>query len=778
MKRKRILACLLAAALTLALAAVPAAAVTFPDITSHWAKSYIEQMTEAGMFKGYNDGTFRPDNQLTTSEALALCARAVALDDSTAGQIATDRNSEVDGILNGSQSWFYKEFAICLETGILSDTELKGLVQTDALTQPIAKEDLSRYLVRAMQLGPMAEHLTAYAMGFTDTDTITQADRPYVYLLNIYGIVQGDTNNAFGPKGYVTRAIMATMLSRAIAFMDERGITADLPEYTTYTFKEGTITSAVTADDGTTALTLTGDLSGETITVALPSDAAVFENNMSTGLSALTAGKHARVCLDSSGTAYAVRLGGALTSYTASLDQIDGNSVGVTADGVGKVLTMDRFTQVQLGSKTIGDRSIVDADVHYTSVVYQMDEQDRLVTIRFLGGTAEQAGFAAGVTKNADGSAVLLARTFDGVTHQYTVPAGASVSVDGAAASLSTVQEDSYVLLQISNEDGTVAAVQADTSADYIQGTVGGTTYQNTSAYSLALTDRATEKTGSYTLASNARVYYNGTAIQFSAVQKGWFVTAQLSSGKVACLNCYPAETTVEGTLTARTFGTGDDSGMVTIQVTRSSQSVYSFQMDLADMPDITRGGSASSIDRLRVGDSLAVTLSAGQVESIAAAADTTTVTGTIQRITQESSGTTLDVLLTDGSQASYSADDLTSVAQNGKAVTLAALKPGYTVSLAVSGSYVSDIIIQQVTDDSVTISGTVVYINTSEKTILIQSANQDTLVTVNVTSDTKYLEWDGTKIYLSDLEVGDLLQINGSYDGTEFDATLILRHP
>ena len=231
MKSKRLLTCLLAFALTLTMTALPASAATFPDIASHWAKSYIEEMTDAGMFKGYEDGTFKPENKLTTAEALALCARAVPVKQGIADRIASDRKKDVDGLLNGAQSWFYREFAICLETGILSYTELKGLVQNGSLSKPIEKEDLSVYLVRAMQLGPMAEGLDSYSMTFRDTASIRESAKPYVYLLNVYGIVQGDTNNAYGPKGEVTRAIMATMLSRALTFMEERGTITDLSEY-------------------------------------------------------------------------------------------------------------------------------------------------------------------------------------------------------------------------------------------------------------------------------------------------------------------------------------------------------------------------------------------------------------------------------------------------------------------------------------------------------------------------------------------------------------------
>ncbi|WP_368271713.1 S-layer homology domain-containing protein, partial [Intestinimonas butyriciproducens] len=176
MKTNRLLSCALALAVTVSALALPASAATaFPDIQSHWAKSYIEEMTDANMFKGYEDGTFKPENKLTTAEALALCARAVGLDENTSAEIADDYKEAVDDVLDGSQSWFYREFAICLAAGILTESDLKSLTQSGALTKPIVKEDLAVYLIRAMQLGPMSERLSSYPMSFDDTASISES---------------------------------------------------------------------------------------------------------------------------------------------------------------------------------------------------------------------------------------------------------------------------------------------------------------------------------------------------------------------------------------------------------------------------------------------------------------------------------------------------------------------------------------------------------------------------------------------------------------------------
>ena len=79
-----------------------------------------------------------------------------------------------------------------------------------------------------MQLSPMAEGLDSYSMTFHDTASIRESAKPYVYLLNVYGIVQRQAPTNAGPKrARSLQAIMATMLSRAGLFT--RGGGAPLP---------------------------------------------------------------------------------------------------------------------------------------------------------------------------------------------------------------------------------------------------------------------------------------------------------------------------------------------------------------------------------------------------------------------------------------------------------------------------------------------------------------------------------------------------------------------
>ncbi len=44
----------------------------FPDIQSHWARLFIEALTQRNIIKGFKDGTFRPDQSITRAEFAAL----------------------------------------------------------------------------------------------------------------------------------------------------------------------------------------------------------------------------------------------------------------------------------------------------------------------------------------------------------------------------------------------------------------------------------------------------------------------------------------------------------------------------------------------------------------------------------------------------------------------------------------------------------------------------------------------------------------------------------
>lgn len=780
MKVKRLLSGLLALVMVLSATILPAsAATTFPDIQKHWAKSYIEAMTAAGMFKGYEDGNFKPENQLTTAEALALCARAIGLDSSTTMDIATDYYDTVKTTLNNEQTWFYQEFAVCLATGILTSADLKSLYQSGALTKPIEKEDLAVYLVRAMQLGPMADRLTSYPLTFDDASSIASDAKPSVYLLHVYGIVEGDQFNDFSPKLNVTRAVMATMLTRAIAYMQAHGTSPDLPAYTDYAFRQGVI-SSTTETNGTIQLSLNSDLTGAAIgTITLPANVKIYENNMESTSSALKNGRHARVCLDSSGTPFAVRVSAELETFTATVNGIDGKNVAVTVNGTGRILTMDRFTQVQIGNKTTGDSSIVDSGANYTTAVCKLDDQGQLVAIQFTGGTSTVEGILSNYTRasTSSTSATVQLIGFDGVTRTYTIPSGATTTVDGLVDALSTSLKDSYVVLRLLDEDSSVQSVSVDTKSNYVQGVIKSV---DSSDSTITITRLSNNRTATYDVTSSAVITYNGKTTRLRDLDKNDFVTILLNeSDDATMIQAYPSSTTAEGTISERTFGSGTDT-TITFVITQKDGTKASFKVDLSDPPTVERDEEDSTVDKLRVGDVVEFTIRYGAVTRIKATTQNVNLTGTVERIIQEKSGYTLEMLLSDGEKVSYTVDSTISVTQNNKEVALSSLKPGYKLGLAVNGDQVVAIEIQQAVNSGNKVSGTILVVDYAQDIIYLRAVTDtggEDIVTVSVPSSAVILNAStGKSLVLRDLDSGNIIEVNGSYSGTIFQATVILR--
>ena len=65
---KRFVSVLLALAMICSMVVFASATTKFTDIEGHWGQKYIEHWTELGVINGYPDGTFRPDQKVTRAE--------------------------------------------------------------------------------------------------------------------------------------------------------------------------------------------------------------------------------------------------------------------------------------------------------------------------------------------------------------------------------------------------------------------------------------------------------------------------------------------------------------------------------------------------------------------------------------------------------------------------------------------------------------------------------------------------------------------------------------
>ncbi len=82
---------------------------TFSDITGHWAQKNIELAAGNGWINGYEDGTFRPNNNITRAETFAMINRVLDRQTESVSDLlpTSDMNMWSDNM--NENAWYYKD---------------------------------------------------------------------------------------------------------------------------------------------------------------------------------------------------------------------------------------------------------------------------------------------------------------------------------------------------------------------------------------------------------------------------------------------------------------------------------------------------------------------------------------------------------------------------------------------------------------------------------------------------------------------------------------------
>lgn len=82
---------------------------TFSDITGHWAQKNIELAVGNGWINGYDDGTFRPNNNITRAETFAMINRVLDRQTESVSDLlpTSDMNMWSDNL--NENAWYYKD---------------------------------------------------------------------------------------------------------------------------------------------------------------------------------------------------------------------------------------------------------------------------------------------------------------------------------------------------------------------------------------------------------------------------------------------------------------------------------------------------------------------------------------------------------------------------------------------------------------------------------------------------------------------------------------------
>ncbi|BES64199.1 hypothetical protein SANA_06380 [Gottschalkiaceae bacterium SANA] len=210
----------------------PVFAGSFRDVAGsdyEWADQYIDTMNEKGILKGYDGGIFKPGDSVTYEQALVMAGRLFQYSTDEVTQASKSYQSTL--VTLGAANWAKADIAIALNEGLISVEELKALYDKDR-AQKVNKGQITRILARALGLEQDANNVLIYqeVEKFTDfASKKNDANWAYVEVMVKAGIINGltdpDTGKlVFQPDSQVSRAVMATLLSRTYSKMEAGGL--------------------------------------------------------------------------------------------------------------------------------------------------------------------------------------------------------------------------------------------------------------------------------------------------------------------------------------------------------------------------------------------------------------------------------------------------------------------------------------------------------------------------------------------------------------------------
>lgn len=171
-------------------------AYTFSDIDTHWAKEYIISLAEKNIISGFEDNTFRPDNNITRAEFVKMIVSIFKLD---------EKEDAVEFEDVSRDSWYYSAILKASGNGVIYGSD--GRFNPEA---SITRQDAAVIICRLKNVAGSVNDIS-----FTDENEISDYALEAVKNLAASGIIIGN-NGRFNPKNNITRAEAATMLYRIL----------------------------------------------------------------------------------------------------------------------------------------------------------------------------------------------------------------------------------------------------------------------------------------------------------------------------------------------------------------------------------------------------------------------------------------------------------------------------------------------------------------------------------------------------------------------------------
>lgn len=168
-----------------------------------WAERAITEMEASGVVAGYPGNVYKPYNDVTKLESVAMLIRMLGLED----QAKAAEEAGADYTMPPDLYWGSGYLIMAVERGMLAGDYLY-LLEPNV---PATRTEVAMLAFHALKLNPESEDLD-----FDDADEIPSEYREGVAAVVKSGIMQGLPGNVFEPNNNINRAQIAVMMSKIV----------------------------------------------------------------------------------------------------------------------------------------------------------------------------------------------------------------------------------------------------------------------------------------------------------------------------------------------------------------------------------------------------------------------------------------------------------------------------------------------------------------------------------------------------------------------------------
>lgn len=184
--------------LSILLISISGATLAFSDTNGHWAIDTIDEMSKIEIVNGYEDDTFRPNNDMTRAEFITIVNRLLGLKEKSNKYVPDVKREE----------WYSDEIRIAIEAGIVQGDE-KGYIYPN---NKITRQEAIIILTRAFKVEatPLATN------DYIDQNEVAGWAKDYINSFIEHEYICGYEDNSLRPNGNITRAEAITIIDRIV----------------------------------------------------------------------------------------------------------------------------------------------------------------------------------------------------------------------------------------------------------------------------------------------------------------------------------------------------------------------------------------------------------------------------------------------------------------------------------------------------------------------------------------------------------------------------------